>query len=223
MGWWRRLLGRTDRDWAVLDEATGCNGPFRRVAPALLPQLVDASVAGDSRELRPLCDPLALGLVVEARDAEGRRRRLDVEPAARWNVAFDAAMRVAKDNLVLSSLDRWRPAGEGVFISPWGDGLDAARLCLPEIFRDVPLRGAPVAVAISPKQVMAAGADDPTALEALAARAREAARVADPPLPPLPLQLVGMERWTPCELEPLAGFRPPRGAPSEPDRDRRVA
>jgi hypothetical protein len=45
-----------------------------------------------------------------------------------WDVGFDEALAIARENMWQVSDERWREPAEGVYVSPWQDSWDASRL-----------------------------------------------------------------------------------------------
>jgi hypothetical protein len=81
----------------------------------------------------------------------------------------------------------------GFYVSAYPDAHDSSRMLMPELFLALQLSGDPVAVVISPDQIVVAGSEDVRALEAMAAYAVEAINAAPWPTSWLPLVLRGGE------------------------------
>lgn len=87
-----------------------------------------------------------------------------------WNDAWEMAL----GNLEQRNKDAWRRAAEGYWECESRDGSASARLLRIEEIASLALRGGPVVLAPHRDLLLAAGADDPAALAALAERARSA-------------------------------------------------
>lgn len=85
-----------------------------------------------------------------------------------WGVDFDQAMEAATDNLRAISPADFERLSPGFYVSQWGDHHDASRMMLPELFLDLNLKGAPVAIVFSRSGIAVAGSDDIAALNAMA-------------------------------------------------------
>lgn len=148
------------------------------------------------------CD-IGVGLVL---DYPSSVRYLPPDRFETWHVSFEDALEVAKDNLRKKSLDRFEQVQPGVWVSPWGDTYDAARLLLPELFTRLDVNGDPVALAPHRDLVVVTGSEDRAGLAAMASIATEA--LGEPyPVSPRPLVLRGFA-WSEftiddAELAPL--------------------
>jgi hypothetical protein len=87
-----------------------------------------------------------------------------------WNVEPDVAFAQATLNLQARSNLQWKESREfpGAYLSHWPDGQAASRLCLPQIFTNVPIRGQPVAMVPTPQTLVVTGSDDEEGLFNLA-------------------------------------------------------
>jgi uncharacterized protein YtpQ (UPF0354 family) len=140
----------------------------------------------------PLVGPLA---ALVALDGAHSIRLIGRETVRRWEQPFEALMSRAMANLADRSAASFIQAQEGFHISTFDDGYDSSRLLLPELFRTLPLRGVPVAVAPLRNMIAVAGSDDTAALNAMAAFVVDIFADAVRPIAYAPLILQG-ERWT---------------------------
>ena len=85
-----------------------------------------------------------------------------------WGTSFEAAYTVALANLRARTQGSMHEVRPGLYVSRWGDGYDASRLLLPELLKQLTLRGEPVVSVPSRNLLVVAGSDDPPALAALA-------------------------------------------------------
>lgn len=116
-----------------------------------------------------------------------------------WNVSFDRALEVALDNLRSRSRAPFIEAVEGVYLSPFQDSYDAARILLTEMFESLSLNGSPVALMPNHENLIITGSSDRDGLqsvlnvtEPMAERARA--------MPALPVVLDKGE-WAPYTVE----------------------
>lgn len=109
------------------------------------------------------------------------------------------AYELALANLRARSGQPWPELVPGVLRSPWQDYWDGARLALPSLFRELPLRGDPIVVVPNRRVVLATGSEDRDGLAALYGATRELAE-ADRPVYLAPLRLDG-ERWVALDVE----------------------
>ena len=112
----------------------------------------------------PLGEHLAVGLVEDEGD-----RFVPVTEARRaaTGLPADQALERARGNLADRSRARLSCVVAGLYASPWQDEHDAARLLLPECVDRLPVCGEPVLMVPHRDHLLAAGADDPTALAAM--------------------------------------------------------
>ena len=101
----------------------------------------------------------------------------------------EAALARALDNLTARSASAFETLKPGLLVARWGDGHDAARLLLPDLFAALPVTGDPVAMVPTRDRLLVAGADDRDALAALADAAAEALSKTDQPLSAQALRL----------------------------------
>jgi hypothetical protein len=122
-------------------------------------------------------------------------------------LAPEAALSAALDNLRARSAPAFESLKPGLFFSRWCDGYDASRLLLPDLVAALPVKGDPVVLAPTRNALLVAGADDRSALLALADAGAETLSTTDQPLSARPLRLRD-GTWTDLALdaEELAPF-----------------
>ena len=113
----------------------------------------------------PLTDELTLVL---AYDTGPGIIDLDRSTLDKWGVDPGEALDAAFDRLQRMSEEPFDCVAPGLYMSPWKDCYDAARLCLPDLFHGLELRGDPVALAPNRNSLLVTGADDPEGLARLA-------------------------------------------------------
>jgi hypothetical protein len=113
----------------------------------------------------------------------------------RWGVTFDEAFDKARSNLAEISDQRFEKIAPGVWASPWHDNYDAARLLLPDLLRDHPVKGELVAAVPNRDTLLLTGSADLEGLARLASMTQEALE-APRPISSLAFQLEGDE-WRP--------------------------
>lgn len=86
-----------------------------------------------------------------------------------WGVTFDEALEVAQENLWSRSKENFEKLLPGLYSSPWHDDLDTSRLFLPDLIRQVPVKGDHVAAIPNRSHLLVTGSEDPEGLAALAA------------------------------------------------------
>ncbi len=120
----------------------------------------------------------------------------------------EAAFSKAIENLRPRSAAAFDALKPGLFASQWRDGYDAARLLLRDLVAALPVKGDPVVMAPTRNILLIAGADDHSALLALADAGAQTLSTTDQPLSARPLRLRDGE-WTDFALdaEELAPFR----------------
>jgi uncharacterized protein YtpQ (UPF0354 family) len=92
-----------------------------------------------------------------------------------WGITFEKALEIAKKNLeAISKDDFFQPPGfSGVFISPWQDSYDAARLILPNVIDRLQVTGDPVAAVPNRDTLIVTGSGDEEGLKKLVELASE--------------------------------------------------
>lgn len=83
----------------------------------------------------------------------------------RWQSSLDELWPTALENLRAISKTPFKQVAPGVFVSAFSDSHDPARLLLPELFVNLPLKGAPVAGVPNRNTLIVTGADDAGGLD----------------------------------------------------------
>lgn len=119
----------------------------------------------------PLNDELAAHL---AFDLPSSVSELGPDRLEAWDLEFDDLFERSKANLKKNSQVPYEEAAPGVFVSPYHDTLDASRMLLPELFRALKLKGAPVVLAPTHDIVFITGDADDEGLQQVAVWTEEA-------------------------------------------------
>ncbi len=106
---------------------------------------------------RVASDELAFELVL---DAESACMTLMDSHYEELGKSLDELWSIARDNLYRISVGAYRELSPGLYMSPFEDSHDASRLLLPDLLRDMNVRGALVAAPIRPQLVLFCGKDD---------------------------------------------------------------
>ena len=112
-----------------------------------------------------------------------------------WKVAFEDVLQGAMTNLTEISRQAFENPFPGVWVSPWRDNYDAARLLLPDLLRDQAVEGDLIAFAPNRDTLILTGSDDAAGLARMVDLAEEAFQ---PPRPLLGLALrLEGDEWQP--------------------------
>ena len=113
-----------------------------------------------------------------------------------WGLTLYEVLEVARENLATLPAKFIGPqSGEGVYLSATGDNYDASRILAPELIGQFQLKGDPVAMIANRDNLIVAGADDATGLEAMLNLTAEALQQLRP-ISSVALRFDG-EEWTP--------------------------
>lgn len=82
-----------------------------------------------------------------------------------WGLSSNEAFQNAVKNLEARSSEQFIAKSAGLFVSPWQDHYDSARLMLIDKISSLPIKGKPVAMAPVPSVLLVAGSDDQDSLE----------------------------------------------------------
>jgi len=127
--------------------------------------------------------------------------RITEEHLRKWGVAADMVFGLAVANLRKRSTKGLVSLSPSVFTSDWGDTYGSSRLLLIELFRSLPVEGAPIVMLPNRDVLLVTGSHDEAGLRLLADYARRVLN--DPrPLTARTLRLEG-EAW--CEYIPDPG------------------
>lgn len=147
---------------------------------------------------RPIAEHLALGLV---QDLPDHIIEVPAEVFHRWGIPFDEALEVARGNLEKLSAAPFERVRPGVYLSPWRDNHDAARLLLTGALRRLLVRGDPVVMVAHRDTLIVTGTGDPQGLEAMAMMTEV---ILDEPrsISGIPVCLLDDDTWAPFVPEP---------------------
>jgi hypothetical protein len=82
-----------------------------------------------------------------------------------WGLSSNEAFQSAVKNLETRSREAFIAKAPGLFVSPWQDHYDSARLMLIDKISSLPIKGKPVAMVPVPSVLLIAGSEDRPALE----------------------------------------------------------
>lgn len=193
------LMSREDAERVVLPRVRSRLYPVQ-LEPRLRRQLgagVPVGVTLPSLPYRALADVLCASLCL---DYPTRVVDCTSDMFTRWGAGFDDLWPAALRNLEALSEEPLREVAPGVFVSPWSDSHDAARLLLTRRFEALPLKGAPVAAVPNPDELVVTGSDDEAGLDELVTRMKMGL-MAPRPLSSMPLVLRA-SGWAPFEAVP---------------------
>ncbi|MDJ0850599.1 MAG: hypothetical protein QNK04_19675 [Myxococcota bacterium] len=143
-------------------------------------------------------DHLIVEIVFDLPDRTSSISRSQVET---WGQSPETVFDVAMQNLRVRRTNptQLEPMGEGLYLSAWRDSYDASRILVPEIFRRIELRGAPLAFLFSNDVLLVSGTEEAHGVHAAAetmAQHLESARVESL----IPLVLGDDDRWRAWEV-----------------------
>ena len=147
---------------------------------------------------RPIAEHLALGLV---QDLPDHIIEIPADGFEKWGMTFEEALAIARRNLEPLSaapFDRVRP---GVYVSPWRDNHDTARLLLTDALRRLLVRGDPVVMVAHRDTLIVTGTDD---VQGLTAMAMMTESLLEEPraISGIPVCLLDDDTWAPFVPEP---------------------
>jgi hypothetical protein len=91
---------------------------------------------------RPLGSRLCACIVLDSPTSTSPVTASDLET---WRVSFEETYRLALENLEKRSVRaQFQQVAEGVYVSPWSDCFDTARILLDRAFAELPIEGDPV-------------------------------------------------------------------------------
>jgi hypothetical protein len=199
-----RVLRHWVRNWfSVLRDMPE---DFEDVKPDLLP-IVRSRAHFELNQLRsmvesgtplswpyvPLGEHFGVALVYDLPDA---MRSIPQANLDAWGLTLYEVLEVARENLATLPAKFIGPhSGEGVYLSATGDNYDASRILAPDLIGQFQLKGDPVAMIANRDNLIVAGADDATGLEAMLNLAAEALQQLRP-ISSVALRFDGDE-WTP--------------------------
>lgn len=182
----QRVLAR--RFWSQIHTAPP-DGP-RRLLDAMLPKLRDRawfSAVRRQAELELGADEAAIDEVMLphlnvndelavhlAWELPTSVMEVTADRLTTWALPFDDALKAAKANLAARSTEAFVSPADGVWVSPWHDGLDASRMLLVELFESLEVKGRPVAIAPTHDLLFVTGDGDDEGLAQVASWAEDA-------------------------------------------------
>jgi hypothetical protein len=184
-----KVLAR--RFWTLLDKSAA--PPKEEVLKGVLPRIREptyhavlerqlAAQVDDvsEREVlrvphRSLNDELEVNVVF---DLPTSAMDVTVSRLTTWGITLAEIEAVALSNLRARSKEPFREVATGLWAAPWGDGHDASRMLLDELFTGLKVTGEQVLMIPAATVLMIAGADDDHALGLMAEVAKDA--VQDP-------------------------------------------
>ncbi|AKT38726.1 hypothetical protein [Chondromyces crocatus] len=208
----RRLRSEILRRYAIGPAPSPESDRLEDILPRLLPRVRDRffytamplrleieGIAGPRGGLfRPIAEHLALGLVQDLPD-----HIIEVPESAfsQWGIPFEEAMTIARQNLQTISQEPFERVRSGVYVSPWRDNHDAARLTLVDPLRRLLVRGDPVAMVAHRDTLIITGTDDIAGLDAMAAMT-ESVMETPRAITCIPVCLLDDDTWVPFVPEP---------------------
>ncbi|MBL9036783.1 MAG: DUF1444 family protein [Rhodospirillaceae bacterium] len=143
--------------------------PVVRNLSHLRNQWLDPSLKADRDSfdyaLKEFCGSLAISVAI---DRPNSIKILAATRLKQWSRTVDDLLPTALDNLRAISPSKFDRTKGGFFVSKYDDNYDASRLLLTDLFANLPLRGDPVAVAVSRSCLAVCGSRELDALEAMA-------------------------------------------------------
>jgi len=106
-------------------------------------------------------------------DLPERIRMVQPSDLAATNTAWGDAFERGRRNLLGRSKEPWNEVASGLFMSPWGDYFDGARLALPTLFPRIGVRGDPIVTIPNRCAVLCTGSEEPLGLQLLYQATRE--------------------------------------------------
>jgi hypothetical protein len=192
-----RFFAPYDEDLGVAYDALGDS-----LLPLVRPRL---SLDESSTSVR-LGEHLEVQLAI---DRETRIIHVTSTKLEEWGVDFQTALARAASSLRDRSLDAWIEPAPRLYVSPWRDHHDAARLYLPDLIHRLRVKGDPVAVSPNRLMTIVTGSDDRPGLELMLELTRRGLEQ-DRPISAIPLRLDGQKwhTWFPEHDHPeLVGFK----------------
>ncbi|MFO0596230.1 MAG: hypothetical protein U0228_13025 [Myxococcaceae bacterium] len=134
---------------------------------------------------RPLGDVLASSLCI---DLPTTVLDCTTQTYEGWKSSIDELWPTALENLRAISKTPFRQVSPGVYVSPWSDSHDPARLLLPELFKGLNVKGRVIAGVPNRSTLIVTGSEDPRGLDEFVALMKMGLK--DPrPLSSMPLML----------------------------------
>jgi uncharacterized protein YtpQ (UPF0354 family) len=106
--------------------------------------------------------------VAAAYDGEMTISSINQEQLSKWGVSLDEVLKAARLNIRMRTPSGFAQLNPGLYVSPYRDNHDTARVVLTELITRLDLKGDPVAIAPHRDSLIITGADDPANLAAAA-------------------------------------------------------
>lgn len=123
-----------------------------------------------ARASRPFCETMLLMLALDSDLAIGL---VTDETLDELGLTFDDALGIAIGHLDEKGSHNFAQLAEGTFVTVCGDYYDASRILIPEMFRQLPVNGNPVAIVQARSAVLVTGSEDMDGLAMIAGVALE--------------------------------------------------
>ena len=114
---------------------------------------------------KPFFDRMVISLVV---DSEHATTSVSQEKLDEWGIDFEAALKLAMDNLRERTEPNFRVSSHGVLMSAWNDVFDASRLLLTDMLYRLPIQGDPVVAIPSRDHLLVTGSGNDKGIAELA-------------------------------------------------------
>ena len=88
-----------------------------------------------------------------------------------WGIDYEDADKIAIENLRAVTTPSFEQIEAGIWLSQWEDAYDAARLLLPEVFANLPLKGMPVVLMPDRDRLLVTGSEDTQGLKGMVSAA----------------------------------------------------
>lgn len=147
----------SDRDSALKNMMPVIRDKATYEIALLMARLSGVVKASNVTPTRPFFGHLGIALVV---DSEHSTTTVTQGKLDEWGLDFDAAFKIAMDNLRDKTEATFRTNGKGVFISAWSDVYDASRLLLTDMLYRLSIKGEPVVAIPSRNHLLVTGSRD---------------------------------------------------------------
>lgn len=151
-----------------------------------------------ARASRPFCETM---LIMLALDSEHAIRLVTDADLDELGLTFDDALGIAIGHLDEKGAHSFGQLAEGTFVSTCGDYHDASRVLIPEMFRQLPVNGNPVAIVQARSAVLVTGSQDMDGLAMIAGFALEDLADNERAVALNPIELVDGQ-WRPFAIAP---------------------
>jgi len=152
-------------------------------------------------------------LIVEAcHDGPMTVATLGDRELGKWNLDFDRALEIGRENLRERSRKAFTTVRPGLHVSAWQDAYDASRLLLVDLIRELDVEGEPVAFVPDRDYLLVTGSDDDEGLAKASALAAQLLEETSRPMTGVAHTLVGGDWEVFVPNETLPAFQAVRGA-----------